>query len=69
MHTEAFVGRQGRGTTGGSRRFHLWGKGLTPALYQVVLTYDLLTKTPCPSVNHYLGTYDSEWDAASVYGK
>jgi hypothetical protein len=20
-------------------------------------------------VNHYLGTYDSEWDAASVYGK
>jgi hypothetical protein len=20
-------------------------------------------------VNHYLGTYDSEWDAASVYGE
>ena len=23
----------------------------------------------CPRVNHYLGTYDSEWDAASVYGE
>jgi hypothetical protein len=66
---EVCVGRQERVMTDGNLRSRSWGEYrllLRINYFHVCLLMVLLLSS---RVNHYLGTYDSEWDAASVYGE